>query len=353
MKINKFLDFNMNNIVLEEDVHDFVVRCNYYEQFRGKKIVITGATGLIGSLLTKCLIELNANYQLGLDIFCVVRDIEKAQRMFTNGAAFICSLSDWNTIESRIMGGIIDYIIHTAAPTSSAFFTSNPVETFKSIVGLTQHALDKARDLHSSSIVYLSSLEAYGEILDDTKPLTEDEQGYVNPLNVRSCYPMGKRAAECLCYSYFKEYNTPVKIARLAQTFGAGVSIDDKRVFAYIAKSAIAGNDVVLSTTGESKKDYCYAIDAVDALLRILLNGKDGEAYNVANPSTYISVKDMAELVLDKFSPKNKVICECKDVDKYPPISKVRMSAEKLMSLGWKPSYNLEKMFSRLIQWYK
>lgn len=343
----------MNKKILEEDIQDFVDRCNYCEHLRSKKIVITGATGLIGSLLTKCLIALNEKYQLGMSIFCVVRNKEKAQKMIPLNAVFICTVSDFEVLESRIMGGRVDYIIHTAAPTSSSFFTSNPVETFESIVGLTQQALDKSRDLHASSIVYLSSLEAYGAIYDDTNPLTEDEQGYVNPLNVRSCYPMGKRAAECLCYSYFKEYNVPVKIARLAQTFGAGVSIDDKRVFAYIAKSAIVGNDVILSTTGESKKDYCYTIDAVDALLRILLDGEDGEVYNVANPETYISVKDLSTFVIGKFSPTNKVVCECKDVDKYPPISKVRMATSKLMTLGWKPYYDLEKMFNRLIQWYK
>lgn len=343
----------MNIKILEEDIRDFVDRCDYRERFRSKKIVITGATGLIGSLLTKCLIALNEKYQLGMEIYCVVRNIEKAQKMFPVAGAFFCTAYDWSVLECQIMGGRVDYIIHAAAPTSSAYFTSNPVETFKSIVGLTQQALEESRELHARSMVYLSSLEAYGSIYDDTNPLTEDEQGYVNPLSVRSCYPMGKRSAECLCYSYFKEYNVPVKIARLAQTFGAGVSIDDNRVFAYIAKSAITGNDVVLSTTGESKKDYCYTIDAVDALLRILLDGENGEAYNVATPDTYISVKDLAKFVIGKFSPVNKVICEGKDVEKYPPVSKVRMSASKLIALGWKPYYDLEKMFNRLIQWYK
>ena len=343
----------MNIRILEEDIRDFVDRCDYRERFRSRKIVITGATGLIGSLLTKCLIALNEKYQLGMGIYCVVRNIEKAQKMFPVTDAFFCTAYDWSVPESQIMGGRVDYIIHAAAPTSSAYFTSNPVETFKSIVGLTQQALDKSRELHARSMVYLSSLEAYGSIYDDTNPLAEDEQGYVNPLSVRSCYPMGKRSAECLCYSYFKEYNVPVKIARLAQTFGAGVSIDDNRVFAYIAKSAIAGNDVVLSTTGESKKDYCYTIDAVDALLRILLDGENGEAYNVATPDTYISVKGLAEFVMDRFSPTSKVICECRDVDKFPPVSKVRMSASKLIALGWKPYYNLERMYSRLLQWYK
>lgn len=343
----------MNNKILEEDIRDFVDRCNYQERFRSKKVMITGATGLIGSLLTKCLIELNERYKLGMGIFCVVRNKEKAHKMIPSNAVFLCTLSDWDIGESRIIGDKVDYIIHTAAPTSSAFFISNPVETFKSIIGLTQQVLDTAKKNYVCSVVYLSSLESYGTICDDSKPLTEDEQGYVNPLSVRSCYPMGKRAAECLCYSYYREYNVPVKIARLAQTFGAGVSIDDKRVFAYIAKSAIAGNDVILSTTGESKKDYCYTIDAIDAILRILLDGENGEVYNVANPSTYISVKGLAEFVLDRFSPNRKVICECNDVDKFPPISKVRMSVSKLLALGWKPYYNLERMYSRLLQWYK
>lgn len=215
---------------------------------------------------------------------------------------------------------------------------------------MTKNVLALSFKMHVDSFVYLSSLEVYGEILDETDFVTEDKQGYVNLLSARSSYSMGKRAAECLCYSYFSEYQLPVKIARLGQTFGAGVSPEDNRVFAYIARSAIARKDVRLNTPGLVKRNYCYTIDAIDAILRILLLGENGEAYNVANEDTYISVRDMAEMVLDTFSPSNKVLVELGDSSIYPPTTKIKMKTDKLESLGWMPRYDLKHMFERLIE---
>ena len=357
MKINKYLVINkaMNQEILNQDISDFVARCSYGEEFKNKRIAVTGATGLIGSITVKCLAALNEKYDLGMTLYCVVRNIAKANLLLdiSSPSVVIVPINDFGTIETSIVSGKIDYIIHTAAPTASSYFAQKPVETYDGVVGLTRLILEKAKDLHCESFVYLSSLEVYGQILDDANFVSEETQGYVNPLSARSSYSMGKRAAECLCYAYFSEYKLPVKIARLAQTFGAGVSLDDKRVFAYIAKAAMAGEDVCLDTPGAVKHDYCYTIDAVDAILRILLFGGNGEAYNVANEQTYISVKDMAECVLNLYSPENHVKVGMGDVSCYPPATKTKMSSDKLKKLGWHPSYDLIEMFSRLISWYK
>ena len=123
-------------------------------------------------------------------------------------------------------------------------------------------------------MVYVSSLEVYGTVTDDTNPLTESRQGYIDPMDVRSSYSMGKRAAECLCHSYAIEKSLSVSTARLAQTFGAGVDITDRRVFAQFAMSAVRNEDIVLHTTGELARMYCYTTDAVSALLHILLFGQ-------------------------------------------------------------------------------
>lgn len=345
----------MNQKILIQDISDFVDRCSYWEKFKNKRIAVTGATGLIGSITVKCLVALNEKYDLGMTVCCVVRNTLKANQLFKilYPSVEIVSINNFATIGTSIVDGRIDFIIHAAAPTASTYFTNKPVETYDGVVGLTRFFLEKAKELHCESLVYLSSLEIYGEILDDTEFVLEDAQGYVNPLSARSSYSMGKRAAECLCYAYYSEYKMPVKIARLAQTFGAGVSLDDKRVFAYIAKAAMNGEDVCLNTPGAVKHDYCYTIDAVDAILRILLFGRDGDAYNVANEQTYISVWEMAKLVLDKFSPQNKVVFKPGDASCYPPTTKIKMSSSKLKKLDWHPCYNLSEMFFRLISWYK
>lgn len=345
----------MNELILEQDISNFVTRCSYWEHFRGKRFVITGSTGLIGSILVRCLIALEKQNGLGITIYCVCRDKEKAGKLFDLRLPYIfaITMSDFAKLESSPVEGHVHYIIHAAAPTSSLYFATMPVETYEGVVGLTKFVLERAMDLKAKGIVYLSSLEEYGEILDDKEKITEDVQGYINPLSARSSYSMGKRMAENLCYAFYSEHDTPVKIARLAQTFGAGVALEDKRVFAYIAKSAMKGEDVVLSTLGDSKKNYCYTIDAVDAILRILLFGNSGEAYNVANEQTYISVRDMAELILKTFSPKNQVLVGKGDASCYPPATKVRMSTEKLQKIGWLPMYDLKYMYKRLIDWYR
>lgn len=341
----------MNQRILEQDICDFVDRCTYWEEFKNKSIAVTGATGLLGSIIVKCLDALNARHCLNMTIYSIVRNADKARTMFSPNVTNV-PMKDFASLESSLVGGNIHYIIHAAAPTASAFFVNNPVETYDGVVGLTRFVLERARDLHCESLVYLSSLEAYGEILDDKDFVTEEDQGYVNPLSARSSYSIGKRAAECLCYAYFSEYHSHVKIARLAQTFGAGVAEDDNRVFAYISRAAIKGEDVVLKTPGESKRNYCYTIDAVDAIFRILLHGKDGEAYNVANEETYISVRNMVELVQRTFSSNNKLVINAGDAGCYPPTTKVKMSTRKLEALGWKPQYDLVKMYERLIGWF-
>ena len=333
----------MRQQVLMQDISDFVERCSYWDKFKGKRVAITGATGLIGSILVKCLDALNTRHSLGMTIYGIVRNTNKTHSLFATQSSnvIIVPINDFGTLETSLIGSNIHYIIHAAAPTASAYFVNKPVETFEGVVELTKFVLERAMDLHCESMVYLSSLECYGEILDDTEFVTEENQGYVDPLNARSSYSMGKRAAECLCYSYFCEYGTPVKIARLAQTFGAGVSSDDNRVYAYIAKSVINGTDVVLKNDGLSQRNYCYTIDSVDAILRILTIGKDGEAYNVANEQTYISVRDMVAMVLNEYSPQNKLVINSGDTSCYPPNTKVKMSSQKIESLGWKAQYNL------------
>lgn len=339
------------NKVLKEDISSFVKRFNWQSELANKSVLITGSTGLIGSILVRCLSAANKMYHLNLTIICLVRNVEKAVKVLDDIApdvSFIEDSLEKMTIDEFKMD--IDYIIHLAAPTSSAFFVAHPVETFLSITDGTTNLLRIAKEKRLKSMVYVSSVESYGAIHDDSKSIGEEQQGYIDPLKTRSCYSMGKRAAECLCYLYYSEYQMPVKIARLTQTFGAGISQDDNRVFAQFARSVINHEDIILNTEGKSSKAYCYTIDAVEALLIVLLKGKDGEAYNVANPDTYMSIKDMAELVQTNFSPQNNVIIDIKEGMGYAPTSLWRLDCAKLMALGWKPCYNMVEMYKRLLE---
>ena len=240
------------------------------------------------------------------------------------------------------------YIIHCASPTAGKFMTEHPVETYELAYDTTRALLKHAQRIDARGMVYVSSLEYYGQNFDDAI-ITEDKQGYVDNTDPRSSYPLGKRAAEYLCAAYAKEFGVKAKVARLTQTFGAGVSAEDNRVFAQFARSVIKGENIVLHTTGESAKPYCYTTDCISAILYILLKGEKGEAYNVANQGTYISIKDMAAFLRDNFNPEIDVRFEPHPEMGYAPVTKLHLSSEKLMALGWRPQYDLKEMFYRLI----
>lgn len=332
----------------QEDFKNFAQRFPLYKELRGKSIAITGATGLLGSCMVHCLLEMNQEKDLRLQIIAIVRNLEKAKCLFQD-APITYKVYDFGRQGNLTLDVKADYLIHFASPTASQYFITQPVETMLTGMHGTEQVLKMAREQGMESLVYVSSLEVYGSVYDDTEPLTEDKQGYIDPMQTRSSYPIAKRAAECLCHAYALEYGVHAKTARLAQTFGAGVAKDDNRVFAQFARNVIAGEDIVLHTTGELSRCYCYTTDAIEAILYILLRGKDGEAYNVANEESYISIIDMAKFLCREFNPNIQPVIELKEGMGYSPMTKLRLSCEKVHELGWKPRHDLRTMFDRLI----
>lgn len=339
----------MNSIV-QQDIELFVEKFEFIENIRGRKFIVTGATGLIGSTIVRCLLALNEKKSAGIQIIGLVRDIDKASALFLGrDIKWLCyDLSETFVLKEPE----VDYIFHCACPTSSKFYIENPVELIKTSVQGSISMLEYARVNKVKGLVYLSSCEVYGSV-DMDNVFDESYSGYVNPTDVRSGYPMAKRLVECLCHSYSKEYGVPVTIARLTQTFGAGVSLSDNRVFAQFSKSAIANENIIMHTKGESAKPYCYTIDAVNAFFYLLLKGVSGEAYNIANFGTYISICDLAKYIANNFSTSSSVIIEEKEGMGYAPITKLHMSTDKIEALGWKPWYSMDMMFTNLINYYK
>lgn len=338
------------NSILKEDIRDFATRFPLWEELRGKTIAVTGATGLLGACAIRCLLALNRLYDAHIGILAVVRSEEKLRAMFAEDFGDIpYYIYDFSRDGVFMPAGRVDALLHFASPTASRYFVDYPVDTLLTGVRGTDAVLRYARDAHLRSVVYVSSLEVYGTVTDDSVPLAEEAQGFLDPLDARSSYPMAKRAAECLCHAYAVEYGVPVKVARLAQTFGAGVDKNDSRVFAQFARNIIRGEDIVLHTTGELSRCYCYTTDAVSALLYLLVRGKAGEAYNVANEDTYISVADMARFLCREFRPDMQPRMELREGLGYSPTTRLRLSTGKIRGLGWEPHYGLREMYHRLI----
>ncbi len=323
----------------------------------GKTVLVTGATGLIGCAVVNSLLYYGKGVSNPPRVLALVRNPEKAQRML--GAQLEecpnLKLVLGDVTKLPPIDGPVDYIIHAASQTASKAFVQQPVETITTTVSGTQTMLELCREKGCKGMVYLSSMEVYGTHPKGQR-ITEADVGVMVPTKIRNSYPLSKQLAECLCASYAAEYGTSVRMLRLAQTFGPGVPLEDKRVFAEIARCAMTGKDMVLRTTGESAHSYLYTMDAVSAILQVLLTGKDGEAYTAANEETYCSIAEMAELICSKLSGgRSKVVFDLGDLDKlgYPEASYLDLDTSKLQALGWKPHYDLLEMYQNMMETMK
>ena len=226
-----------------------------------------------------------------------------------------------------------------------------PVETLLTSIEGTKNILNLAREKKCISVVYISSMEMYGAF-NISKEVRENDLGFIDNLKVRSNYPESKRLCENMCVAYCSEYGVPVKIARLAQTFGAGILPEENRVFAQFARSAMQGKDIVLHTKGQSEGNYCYTRDCITGLLTILLKGTNAEAYNVSNPRTHTTIAEMANLVAEKIADgKIKVVFDIPKDNSFGYAADTRMilNSDKLQELGWKPEVGLEEAYRRMI----
>lgn len=348
----------MSRILLEDFNYIFEQKLDW-NVLNKKKILVTGATGLIGSLVLKYLDFLNREKRFEIQSVALVRDAEKAKHILKECrtefvVCDICRMAEF--AEKMDTVGKVDYIFHCAAITESAKMIEQPVEVFESIVLGSSNILKFAKKSEVKSMVYLSSMEVYGQVMGESETaisVTEEMTGIINGLECRSCYPLGKKMAENLCYSYYKEYGIPVRLARLAQTFGAGVLPGENRVFAQFARSAAEGKDIVLHTDGLSRGNYCYTADAIYGLFCILLKGENGQAYNIVNEEESRTVREMAYLVAEKIADgKIKVVFEIpeENVFGYAPKANVKLSGEKLRATGWSAKYSMEEMYQRMME---
>ena len=343
-----------NDKILQEDLVYIANSEIPFDDLKNSSVLVTGATGLIGVSLVRALLCANRIRNLNLQVFALIRSKEKAETVFGK----LLKRKELSLILGDVTEKIsvpqkADYIFHCASVTASKVMVSNPVETLLTSVDGTKNILEFARENNCKSVVYVSSMEMYGSFAKANDNVTETELGYVNPLAVRSNYPESKRLCENMCVAYYTEYKVPAKIARLSQTFGAGILPGENRVFAQFAKSAIEGKDIVLHTKGLSEGNYCYTRDTIMGLLFILLKGVNAEAYNVANPETHTTIADMAKMVCKKFGAgKINVVFDIPESNTfgYAADTKMKLNSDKLQKLGWKPEVGLEESYRRMIQ---
>ncbi len=318
-----------------------------WEKLAGCNILVTGATGLLGDCLVEVLMQRDA---ADFRMWAMSRSEARARELFASYAAnprfHFLPADVTQPLDCDVP---FHYIVHAASPASPNFFASQPVETMLANILGVRNLMDYGIRHDMRRLLFVSSGEVYGE--GDGRDFVEEYSGYVNPLLARSCYPGSKRAAETLCASYGAEYGADYVIARLCHTYGPHFAPQDNRVYAQFIRNVLRGEDIVMKSTGSQFRTWCYVADAVSALLHILLKGTCGEAYNVADSSSSISIRELAEMVASIAGKKVKTELP-DDAEKagYNPVTRSVFSTERLSGLGWSVEGNMYDKMQRTLQ---
>lgn len=337
--------------VYANDLKSAVDSVQNIEALRGKAVMITGATGLIGSFLVDMLLTYNRTDSAAIDIYAVGRSIERLKNRFTgvNSDKLHLIEHDVNTYFSYDFN--TDYIIHAASNAYPAAFNTDPVGTILSNLMGTNYLLDYAKSHNTKRFLFVSSGEVYGQGDPSLDAFCESYSGYVDPTEPRSCYPSSKRAAETLCVSYTKQYALDTVIVRPCHTYGPNTTKSDNRANAQFVNNAVAGQDIIMKSAGTQMRSYCYVADCASAILTVLIKGKSCEAYNIANRDARVTIAGFAAAVANAVG--KKVVFENPtqtDNAERTAITYAVLDSKKLYDLGWNGRYSVEDGIANTIR---
>ena len=324
-----------------EDLETTLAHAVDIEKLYGKKVLITGATGTIGSFAADALIHLNQKVKANIRVLLAGRSVEKLQNQFGNHDNVKYLSYDLNApIE---FDEAVDYVIHAAGNAHPAAFNGDPVGTIVGNIDSTHRLLEYMKNHGGKRCLYVSSGEVYGQGDISLDAFDETYSGYLDILSARSCYPLSKRMTENLCVSYWKQYDIESVIVRPCHTYGPFMTPSDNRAHTQFLHNALSGEDVVMKSAGTQMRSYNYVADCVAGLLTVLVNGNVGEAYNLANPKVRVTIAEFAEKIAT--AEECKVIFDDPteaDVANRSPIPKQILATEKLESLGWQPAFSID-----------
>ncbi len=324
-----------------------------WNRIKNKTLVITGATGLIGSFFLDVILEKNIKNDLNCNVYALGRSIEKLQYRFSKYANDNClHFVKYDVNEHFENNEIkkIDYVLHLASNTHPLQYSMDPIGTITTNIIGVYNMLDFSVKHNAVRFVFASSNEVYGENRGDVELFDENYCGYINCNTLRAGYPESKRCGEALCQAYLSKNGLDVVIPRLTRSYGPTMLMSDSKAISQFVKKSIAGEDIILKSKGNQYYSYQYVADSVSGLFYVLLCGEKGQAYNIADESSDIMMKDLARILAD-INGKN-VIFEVPDAVEaagYSKATKARLDGSRLKSLGWKPRYNIKQGLERTI----
>jgi nucleoside-diphosphate-sugar epimerase len=345
------------NPIVEEDLKSITASSLPWDRLFGKTALITGANGFIAAYMIETLLYLNETANAGIHVVALARNHEKVSRKLSRHL----SRPDLTIVVQDVRAPYcgpsqVDFLIHAASQASPKYFSRDPVGTFEANVVGTQRMLELARNAKSESLLFFSSGEVYGQPDPELQVIDETAYGYLDPLNLRSCYAEGKRAGEALCAYWHAQFGVPAKIVRLSHTYGPGMELNDGRVFADFVADIVAGRDIVLKSDGSARRPFCYLADATVAFFIILLRGQSGQAYNVGS-DRQCSILELAETLCRLFPERSCRVMRQHRVSTDPylasPNPGFQFDLSSVRSLGWAPTTSIEEGFKRTIQSYQ
>lgn len=304
----------------------------------GGRILITGGSGLIGRCVVDVLRQANQSFGKHFTIFAMGRNAEKLSEAFGDNDDVLCLVQD---ICNPIAVEQLDYIIHTASNADPVSYAKYPVETIMTNVLGSKNVLEYCK-YNKTRALFTSSFEVYGKLEQDE--YGENDYGIIDLNILRNCYSESKRMSEMLFKSYYDEYVTNCVIVRLPSVYGPTMQMNDSKAHAQFFRNALEGQNIVLKSKGTQKRSYCYVIDAVSGILRVLINGKSGEVYNIANENSTATIAEVAHVIAN--ISQRKVIYDLPTEIESKGFSKPQncvLKNERIKKLGWQGKYDLTK----------
>ncbi len=339
------------NLILKEDIENIVKDDISWEKLKDSTVLVTGFKGMMGSYFTRVCLYLNDEKGYNIHVVGLEMNDNRVDPFFVNHPNMKIVYQDVS--EPFQIDDKIDWVLHAASPASPLIMKNNPVGTVAANALGTWNALQIAQKSNAKGFIFISSREIYGQPYDNQEQFYENTYGAVDHLTARACYPEGKKCAETMCVCYKEQFGLNTKIARLAHTYGPGMSIYDGRVQADFLKNALNKEDIIMKSTGAAIRTYTYVADAVAALFRILLDSED-IVYNIGDSNNKVSIKELAETIV-KINPEDnlKIVMDIPEdaLKGVSPFTLGILNSDKLQSIGWKPKYSVLDGFSRTLKY--
>ena len=344
---------NYNDSIVKEDLKSLLEENVKFEKLKDKNILITGANGMLATYLVYYFMNLNDTRNTNIRIYLLSRNANKLNQKFMEGLDRTDIIPVIQDVTSKLeIEDNLDYIIHMASLADPYNILNNPMSIIESNVIGTLNVLNLAKE-KNAEVIFTSTREIYGKMPEDVTRIKETDMGALDCFNQRSCYPESKRLAETMLVNYQYQYGVNFKNLRIAHAYGPGMNIEnDGRIMADLICDAVHNRDIVLKSTGEAKRAFCYITDAVAGILYVLLNGNINESYNIANETEEVTIKELAELIANLYSVEVKYEIS-KDNRGYTNFKRVGLDTTKLESLGWKPKVKLIDGIEKTVKSFK